>query len=81
MVRRDTNEKEDVPLALLSQKVALSLVSMQHDLLECARALRDCSMTTIWTWEEFTPAIGDGKMVLTPFCNETEFEASANPAA
>lgn len=77
MARRDTNLKEDVPLALLSQKVALSLVSMQHDLLERARAARDCNMTTVWTWEEFTPAIGEGKLVLTPFCNETEFEAHA----
>eukprot|EP00965_Chrysotila_dentata_P171777 5668719-Pleurochrysis_carterae.AAC.2 len=25
-------------------------------------------------WEDFTPAIAEGKIVLTPFCNETEFE-------
>merc|ERR1711871_1096904 len=33
LVRRDTNEKEDVPWALVPQKVALLLVTMQHDLL------------------------------------------------
>jgi len=74
MVRRDTNEKEDVPLSILTQKVALLLVTMQHQLLEKARAQRDSNLTQVWTWEDFTPAIGEGKLVLTPFCNEIEFE-------
>ena len=40
-VRRDSNEKEDVPMACLTQKVALLLVTMQHDLLSKARKSRD----------------------------------------
>ena len=74
LVRRDTNAKEDVPLDVLTQKVALELVSMQHDLLARARAKRDEKMCQVWKWEDFTPAIQEGKLVLTPFCDETEFE-------
>ena len=74
LVRRDTNEKEDVPLAVLTQKVALSLVTMQHDLLSRARATRDARLARVMAWEDFVPAISEGKLVLTPFCDEIEFE-------
>jgi prolyl-tRNA synthetase len=74
VIRRDTNEKEDVPLSVLTQKMALMLVTMQHELLTRARAARDANMTQVWEWDKFTPAIQAGKMVLTPFCNETEWE-------
>ena len=73
-VRRDTNEKEDVPMACLTQKVALLLVTMQHDLLSKARKSRDDNIVKVWEWKDFVPALQKGHMVLTPFCNETEFE-------
>ena len=73
-VRRDSNEKEDVPMACLTQKVALLLVTMQHDLLSKARKSRDDNIVKVWEWKDFVPALQKGHMVLTPFCNETEFE-------
>ena len=73
-VRRDTNEKEDVPMACLTQKVALLLVTMQHDLLSKARKSRDDNIVKVWEWKDFVPALQKGHMVLTPFCNETEYE-------
>ena len=73
-VRRDSNEKEDVPMACLTQKVALLLVTMQHDLLSKARKSRDDNIVKVWEWKDFVPALQKGHMVLTPFCNETEYE-------
>ena len=46
----------------------------QHELLERARALRDAKMCNVMEWKDFVPAISDGKLVMTPFCNEIEFE-------
>ena len=40
-MRRDTNAKEDVPWALVPQKVALLLVTIQHEMLDRAAAKRD----------------------------------------
>jgi len=71
-VRRDTGAKEDVPLGVLVQNVALQLVTMQHELLEKAREKSKVEHVT--EWEKFVPALQEGKMVLTPFCDETEWE-------
>ena len=74
VVRRDTNEKEDCHLSTLVQKIALVLVTMQNDLLTRAREERDKNITQILKWEDFTPALQKGSMILTPFCNEKEWE-------
>ena len=55
-------------------EVALLLVTMQHDLLSKARKSRDDNIVKVWEWKDFVPALQKGHMVLTPFCNETEFE-------
>ena len=65
LVRRDTGAKEDVPLSVLSQKVALLLVQMQHDLLARAMAKRDAAITRVLVWEDFVPTISQGKLALT----------------
>ena len=72
IVRRDTNAKEDVPWALVAQKVALLLVQMQHEMLATARAVRDASLIKLTGWEGFVSALGEGKLVLTPWCNDAE---------
>ena len=57
LVRRDTGEKEDVPWAILAQKVALMLVTMQHDMLATAAKARDAAVVRVTKWEEFVPAM------------------------
>ena len=84
LVRRDTNEKEDVPWALVPQKVALLLVTMQHDLLAKARGVRDAALITVMKWEDFSPVVSAGKLALTPFCNDENapaMEARGRPDA
>ena len=61
-------------MACLTQKVALLLVTMQHDLLSKARKSRDDNIVKVWEWKDFVPALQKGHMVLTPFCNEIEWE-------
>jgi prolyl-tRNA synthetase len=70
MVRRDTNEKEDVPWSLVPQKVALLLVTMQHALLAKAAKARDDALVRVMEWKDFVPAVSVGKLALTPFCND-----------
>ena len=72
IVRRDNNAKEDVPWALVAQKVALLLVQMQHELLARAAAKRDAALVRVTDWKDFVPAISEGKLALTPFCNDSE---------
>jgi len=74
LVRRDTNAKEDVPWALVPQKVALLLVTIQHEMLDRAAAKRDEAIVKVTEWKDFVPTMQAGQMALTPFCNETEFE-------
>ena len=72
IVRRDTNAKEDVPWALVTQKVALLLVQMQHEMLAKAKAIRDASLVKLTGWDGFVNALSQGKLVLTPWCNDAE---------
>merc|ERR1711871_1007057 len=72
MGRRDNNAKEDVPCGIVSQKVALLLVQMQHDLLARATEKRDAAIVRVTKWEHFVPALQESKLALTPFCNDAE---------
>lgn len=72
MVRRDNNAKEDVPWSLVPQKVALLLVQMQHEMLAKATATRDAALMKVTEWKDFVPAISEGKLALTPWCNDAE---------
>mmetsp|Transcript_15510 Transcript_15510/g.41585 ORF Transcript_15510/g.41585 Transcript_15510/m.41585 type:complete len:699 (-) Transcript_15510:368-2464(-) len=74
VVRRDTLAKCEVPLPVLLQKVALLLVEMQHDMLAKATAQRDSCISRVTEWKDFVPALDKKHMVLTPFCNEEEWE-------
>ena len=74
IVRRDNNEKNDVPWSIVSQQVALTLVKMQHDMLAKAVAERDSNLVHVTKWEDFVPALALGKLCLTPFCDEMEEE-------
>jgi len=74
LVRRDNNEKADVPWSIVSQHVALTLVKMQHEMLAKATAERDANLCRVTKWEQFVPALALGKLCLTPFCDELEEE-------
>lgn len=74
LVRRDTNEKLDIAWSIVPQQVALTLVKMQHEMLTKATAERDANLVRVTKWEDFVPALAQGKLCLTPFCDELEEE-------
>lgn len=74
VVRRDNGEKADIPIAELKTKIPALLEQIQKDMLTRARAERDNRIKRVTEWKDFVPALQEGCMVLTPFCNETEWE-------
>lgn len=74
VVRRDTREKETVPLAGLAPRVAQLLDAMQADLLAAATAVRNDAIATVLSWPGFVPALDAKKMVLAPWCEDPESE-------
>jgi prolyl-tRNA synthetase len=73
-VRRDTKAKEPLNWATLSTRIREILDDIHNSLLSKARTLRDERLAKITKWEEFIPALDAKKMVLAPWCQETECE-------
>jgi len=74
LVRRDTGDKEDVTTTDLSAYIAAKLVTIQADMLNKARSGRDEKLVQVTEWKDFVPALNRQCMVLTPFCDQTEWE-------
>ncbi|CAB1108774.1 unnamed protein product [Ectocarpus sp. CCAP 1310/34] len=74
MARRDTGEKITVPEDEITSKVVELLETIQANLLARLTAERDDHFTRVTEWAEFVPALNRNDIVLTPFCNETEWE-------
>lgn len=74
LVLRDNNKKMDIPLDELTTRMPELLEEMQARLLEKAKAGRDEKMVTVMQWADFVPALNKQCLVLTPFCDETEWE-------
>ncbi|CAM9350969.1 unnamed protein product, partial [Sphacelaria rigidula] len=74
--RRDTPgaEKITLPLEGITAAVQGLLDKVQANLLAKATAERDSHLTKITEWANFVPALNRNDIVLTPFCNETEWE-------
>mmetsp|Transcript_7663 Transcript_7663/g.15592 ORF Transcript_7663/g.15592 Transcript_7663/m.15592 type:complete len:502 (-) Transcript_7663:102-1607(-) len=74
LVRRDTGEKTPVAIADLFSKAQQLMDKMQKDMLAKATAERNANVATVLEWKDFTPALNEKKMVLTPWCEEPESE-------
>ncbi|MQL85402.1 hypothetical protein Taro_017923 [Colocasia esculenta] len=74
IVRRDTGDKQDIPMDSLVDKVKEILASVQKTLFEKAKERRDQCIKKIFTWEEFVEALNEKKMILAPWCDEEEVE-------
>lgn len=72
VVRRDNGAKEDIPEAELATRIPALLEQIQQDMLERATAERDSHIREVTEWKDFVPALQEGCMVLTLFCNEIE---------
>jgi prolyl-tRNA synthetase len=77
LVRRDNGEKSETSVqdsAALLSVVSELLNTIQTGLLTSARAARDDKIVQVLKWDDFVPAIERKCMVLTPFCDEKEWE-------
>eukprot|EP00752_Nemacystus_decipiens_P005650 g5113.t1 len=74
MARRDTGEKIEVPEGDITSTVLDLLEKIQANLLARLTAERDEHLTQVTEWADFVPALNRNDIVLTPFCNETEWE-------
>ena len=74
LVRRDTGEKADFPAASVDVTVPEMLTTIQADMFRRAKAGRDEKLVQVTKWDDFVPALNKHCLVLTPFCDEAEWE-------
>ena len=70
VVRRDNGAKVDIPSTDLVEHVQVLLDRIQDSLFETAKQKRDACIEVVHTWDEFTAALNDKKLILAPWCDE-----------
>ncbi|XP_004305293.1 PREDICTED: putative proline--tRNA ligase C19C7.06 [Fragaria vesca subsp. vesca] len=73
-VRRDNCEKVDIPVVDLIKELRDMFDRIQQNLFDVAKQKRDASIEVIRTWDEFTVALSNKKLILAPWCDEPEVE-------
>ena len=74
IVRRDTGEKIDMSIKDIGEQMPLLLKTIQNDMFMKAKAGRDEKIATVYKWDDFVPALEEMCLVMTPFCDEAEWE-------
>ena len=74
LVRRDTNEKEAVPLSQVDKKVKEALDYIQNNLFEKAKKFLKENLVFAESWQDFVKHLKDRKLVNAPFCGSVECE-------
>jgi len=75
VARRDTGEKEFIPLEELPSRVADLLVTVQKDMLERARQFRDENTHTVSSFEEFTKVLEEKRgFIKANWCGDGDCE-------
>ena len=74
LVRRDTGEKEFVKLNELGKKVAETLDAIHNNLFNNAKKFLESNTVKAEKFDDLKKAIKEKKLVLAPFCGETECE-------
>ncbi|AQK58913.1 Proline--tRNA ligase cytoplasmic [Zea mays] len=74
VVRRDNGAKVDIPVTNLVEEVKVLLDEIQKNLFKTAQEKRDACVHVVNTWDEFTTALNNKKLILAPWCDEEEIE-------
>lgn len=74
LVRRDTGEKESVPMEGLGERVVATLGAIQRNLYDRALAMRTDNTVRADSWDEFVRAIEDRKFVMAHWDGDGETE-------
>ena len=67
-------EKVDIPFADAETTIPALLEQIQADMFRRAKEGRDEKIATVTKWEDFVPALERQCMVMTPFCDISEWE-------
>ncbi|KAI3923042.1 hypothetical protein MKW92_006973 [Papaver armeniacum] len=70
VVRRDNGAKEDISRIILVDQIKDLLDNVQQSLFDAAKQKRDACVVVAKTWEEFTKALSEKRMILAPWCDE-----------
>lgn len=57
-------------MANLAEQVKDMLATIQQNLFDVAKQKRDACIQIVRTWDEFTVALGQKKLILAPWCDE-----------
>ncbi|MCD9643451.1 hypothetical protein HAX54_030919 [Datura stramonium] len=71
-VRCDNGAKTDIPMANLAEQVKDVLTTIQQNLFDVAKQKRDACVQIVRSWDEFTVALSQKKLILAPWCDEED---------
>ncbi len=74
IARRDSGEKQFIPLANAPGVFASTMVDMQRSLLARAKAFRDSNIKTVDSYDEFKARIEEGGFFRVSWCNDRALE-------
>mmetsp|Transcript_24740 Transcript_24740/g.36475 ORF Transcript_24740/g.36475 Transcript_24740/m.36475 type:complete len:708 (+) Transcript_24740:67-2190(+) len=74
LVRRDNGSKEDVGIDGMGERITVMLDDIHHYLFNKSKRERDEKIVTVTEWKDFVPALNRHCLVMTPFCDQTEWE-------
>ncbi len=67
-------EKLDVSMDGIADHIHTLLETIQSSLFQRAKEGRDSKIVTVTKWADFVPALNRACMVMTPFCDNAEWE-------
>lgn len=74
VVRRMDGDKQDFKIDGIGTKILEVLDDIQATMFRVAKEKRDAKIVQVTKWDDFVPALEMGNMVLTPFCDQSEWE-------
>jgi prolyl-tRNA synthetase len=74
VARRDTSEKQALPITAIDTEVELVMNQMQENLFEKAKKQLDENIVSVETKEEAKAALSEGKFIIAPWCGSSESE-------
>ena len=74
IARRDNKVKETVNIADLNNRCAELCETVQQDMFNRAKEVRDANIIKLTSWDGFVAALDEKKLILTPWCETKESE-------
>ncbi|KAK9695893.1 hypothetical protein K7432_012747 [Basidiobolus ranarum] len=73
-VRRDNGKKAPIAITSLTVDIPIPLQTIQKEMFENAKSVRDSHIKYVTEWKYFVPALNSQCFVMIPWCEETRCE-------